>query len=41
VIGLKFARAISQDRVESTQKFSPHLHIFFELGDGSYRHSSG
>jgi catechol 2,3-dioxygenase-like lactoylglutathione lyase family enzyme len=35
-IGLKFAHAISQDRVPSTQEFSPHLHIFFELGDGSY-----
>ena len=36
VIGLKFAHAISQDRVPSTQAFSPHLHIFFELGDGSH-----
>lgn len=36
MIGLKFAHAISQDRVPSTQEFSPHLHIFFELGDGSY-----
>ena len=36
VIGLKFAHAISQDRVPSTQAFSPHLHIFFELADGSY-----
>jgi glyoxylase I family protein len=36
VIGLEFAHAIAQDRVPSTQEFSPHLHIFFELGDGSY-----
>jgi glyoxylase I family protein len=36
VIGLKFAHAVSQDRVPSTQEFSPHIHIFFELGDGSY-----
>ena len=36
VIGLKFAHAIAQDRVPSTQAFDPHLHIFFELGDGSY-----
>jgi glyoxylase I family protein len=36
VIGLKFARAVAQDRVPSTQEFSPHIHIFFELGDGSY-----
>jgi glyoxylase I family protein len=36
VIGLKFAHAIAQDRVPSTQAFNPHLHIFFELADGSY-----
>jgi glyoxylase I family protein len=36
VIGLRFAHAIDQDRVPSTQAFSPHLHIFFELRDGSY-----
>src|SRR5215472_13821122 len=36
VIGLRFAHAIDQDRVPSTQEFSPHLHIFFELRDGSY-----
>jgi glyoxylase I family protein len=36
VIGLKFAHAIAQDHVPSTREFSPHLHIFFELKDGSY-----
>ena len=36
VIGLKFAHAVAQDRVPSTQAYSPHLHIFFELHDGSY-----
>jgi glyoxylase I family protein len=36
VVGPKFAHAIAQDRVPSTQEFSPHIHIFFELGDGSY-----
>ena len=36
VIGLKFAHAIAQDRVPSTQAFEPHLHVFFELADGSY-----
>ncbi len=36
VIGLKFAHAIAQDRVPSTREFSPHLHIFFEMHDGSY-----
>ena len=36
VIGLKFAHAIAQDRVPSTQAFSPHPHVFFELADGGY-----
>ncbi len=36
VLGLKFVHAIAQDRVPSTQAFTPHLHIFFELADGSY-----
>lgn len=35
VIGLKFAHAISRDRVPSMQAFSPHPHIFFELAEGS------
>jgi catechol 2,3-dioxygenase-like lactoylglutathione lyase family enzyme len=45
VIGLKFAHAIAQDRVPSTQELSPHIHIFFELGGVSpnprkFRHRS-
>ncbi len=36
VLGLRFAHAIAQDRVPSTQAFNPHLHVFFELADGSY-----
>lgn len=35
-LGLKFAHALSHDRVPSTQEWSPHLHIFFEMEDGSY-----
>lgn len=36
VIGLKFAHAITNDFVPSIKEFSPHLHIFFEMADGSY-----
>lgn len=36
MLGLKFAHALSNDRVPSTQAWSPHLHIFFEMEDGSY-----
>lgn len=35
-LGLKFAHAVTNDRVPSTQLWSPHLHIFFEMEDGSY-----
>ena len=35
VLGLKFSYAIVNDIVGSTQEFSPHIHIFFELKDGS------
>jgi glyoxylase I family protein len=36
VIGLKFAHAITNDFVPSIKEFSPHIHIFFEMADGSY-----
>ena len=36
LLGMKFAHAIAQDRVPSTQAYSPHIHIFFEMDDGSY-----
>ncbi len=35
VLGLKFAMAVSQDRVPSTGEEVPYIHIFFEMGDGS------
>ena len=35
-IGLKFAKGIIQDLVPSIQKVEPHIHIFFELFDGSF-----
>lgn len=33
---LKFAHALFGERVPSTKEWSPHLHIFFEMEDGSY-----
>jgi catechol 2,3-dioxygenase-like lactoylglutathione lyase family enzyme len=35
VLGLKFAHAMGEDRVPSTGRYSPHVHIFFEMEDGS------
>ena len=36
VLGLRFVHAIRNDHVPSTGEFYPHMHVFFELGDGSY-----
>lgn len=35
LLGLKLAHVIVQDRVPSTQAWSPHAHVFFEMEDGS------
>jgi glyoxylase I family protein len=35
LLNLKFSHALSNDRVPSTQEWSPHLHIFFEMEDKS------
>lgn len=35
VLGLKFAHAMGEDYVPSTGQYSPHVHIFFEMEDGS------
>ncbi|HYP85306.1 VOC family protein [Variovorax sp.] len=35
VLGLKFSHAITQDIVPSTGQYCPHIHIFFEMEDGS------
>jgi glyoxylase I family protein len=35
VLGLKFAHAMGEDHVPSTGRYSPHIHIFFEMEDGS------
>lgn len=36
VLGLKFAHAVSHDYVPSVKQYSPHIHVFFEMQDGSY-----
>ena len=35
ILGLPLVHVIRQDRVPSTQQFSPHAHIFFRMTDGS------
>jgi catechol 2,3-dioxygenase-like lactoylglutathione lyase family enzyme len=35
ILGLKFAHAMGEDHVPSTGRYSPHVHIFFEMEDGS------
>ncbi len=35
VLGLKFSHAMGEDTVPSTGVYSPHVHIFFEMEDGS------
>jgi glyoxylase I family protein len=35
VLGLKFSHALGEDYVPSTGRYSPHIHIFFEMEDGS------
>ena len=36
LLDLKLAHVIVQDRVPSTQAWSPHAHVFFQMEDGSY-----
>lgn len=35
ILGLKFIHAMGEDHVPSTGAYSPHIHIFFEMEDGS------
>ena len=35
MLGLKFTHAMGEDHVPSTGTYSPHVHIFFEMEDGS------
>ena len=36
ILGLPFAHALSNDYVPSIKIYAPHIHIFFQLKDGSY-----
>ncbi len=36
VLGLPLAHLIQEDRVPSTGEYCPYVHIFFEMGDGSF-----
>ena len=36
VLGLRLAHVVSADIVPSTGEYSPYVHIFFEMADGSY-----
>ena len=35
VLGLKFSHAVGGDHVPSTGEYDPHIHVFFEMEDGS------
>jgi catechol 2,3-dioxygenase-like lactoylglutathione lyase family enzyme len=35
VLGLKFSHAMGEDHVPSTGAYSPHVHVFLEMEDGS------
>jgi catechol 2,3-dioxygenase-like lactoylglutathione lyase family enzyme len=36
VLGLPLVHALTNDYVPSVKEYSPHIHIFFEMADGSY-----
>lgn len=36
ILGLPLAHVIRADNVPSTGEYCPYVHIFFEMGDGSY-----
>src|SRR5437660_12544280 len=36
LLGLPFAHALTADYVPSLKQHSPHIHVFFEMADGSY-----
>ncbi|MEJ8858919.1 VOC family protein [Variovorax robiniae] len=35
LLGLKLSHALTQDEVPSTGQYAPHIHLFFEMEDGS------
>ena len=36
LLGMPFRMALADNRVPSTKEWSPHIHIFFEMDDGSF-----
>lgn len=36
LLGLELDIAVAENKVPSTGEWSPHIHIFFKMGDGSY-----
>lgn len=36
VLGMPLVHALTNDYVPSVKEYSPHIHIFFEMADGSY-----
>jgi catechol 2,3-dioxygenase-like lactoylglutathione lyase family enzyme len=36
LLDMPFRLALAENRVPSTKEWSPHIHIFFEMDDGSY-----
>jgi glyoxylase I family protein len=36
VLGMPLVHALTNDYVPSVKAYSPHIHIFFEMADGSY-----
>ena len=36
ILGMPLVHALTNDYVPSVQEYSPHIHIFFEMADGSY-----
>jgi catechol 2,3-dioxygenase-like lactoylglutathione lyase family enzyme len=36
VLGMKYVMAMSEDQVPSTKEPDPYMHIFFDIGDGTF-----
>jgi catechol 2,3-dioxygenase-like lactoylglutathione lyase family enzyme len=36
ILGLPLAHALTNDYVPSVKEYSPHIHIFFQMADGSF-----
>jgi glyoxylase I family protein len=36
VMGMNYAMAMSEDKVPSTHEPDPYMHVFFDIGDGSF-----